>query len=135
MTFESNRNFHNNRLVFAHFEEVDVKNFVGYRVELDVLQNGLLGFAVYGEVDNEDFRSVDELTNIFLVDNYIGSDDGFLGVSRLVFGDFNHLLTFFECAFVRKGYYFAAINYGRDFAFGTQCLCSFLAKVSSWRSC
>ena len=56
-------------------------------------------------------------------------------LAGLVFGDFNHLLTFFECAFVRKGYYFAAINYGRDFAFGTQCLCSFLAKVSSWRSC
>ena len=37
VTFKSNRNFHNYRLGFVHFEEVDVKDFVGYRVELDVL--------------------------------------------------------------------------------------------------
>ena len=75
MTLEVNGNFNYNGLVFGNLHEVDVKNSVAYGMELEVLQDGLAGLAIIGQVDYIHVGAVDELAHVSEVHYQVGGDD------------------------------------------------------------
>ena len=66
VTGEDNRHFHHDRLVSFYLKEVEVKDSIRHRVELQILKDCLNLTAFEVEVDSEDVWRVDEITYAIL---------------------------------------------------------------------
>ena len=60
MTFELDRYFHYDRFVFCYFEQVDVEDFVGNRVELHFLDYRTVFLAAENQFYLENFGGIDK---------------------------------------------------------------------------
>ncbi len=123
VAFDLYGHFHHNRLLGVYLKEIDVEHGVLDRLELEFLHDSLAGLAVDFKVDLKDVGSVDELAHILRVHGDVGYDDA--ASAR----DFHDFLTRLQSAGERKVDDFAAVEDGRDFAFGTERLHGFLAEV------
>ena len=62
--FDGQRKGHGDRFVIFHQEEVGVQHVVGHRMILDILEDGVVRFAVDGDVDDESFRGEEDLLEV-----------------------------------------------------------------------
>ena len=125
VAFELNGHFHDDGLVFVHFEQVDVQDGVLHGVELYVFEHGHALVAVDVEFDGENFGSVDEFAHCLEANHEVGGDKSF------AVADFDEFFAGFEGFSVGEFYDFAAIENCGDFVFGAESLGGFFAKVGA----
>ena len=82
-TFEGNGHFHNDGLLCCNLIEIDVKDTVCNRVELNVLQHSLASLAIDNEVYRVDVGRIHEVTN-FVISHCEVSSNG-----QIVLATFN----------------------------------------------
>ena len=106
-TLRSNGHTHNDRLLSVNFIEVYVKDVILYRMELHLLEDTFVVFAIDINVDEVDVRGVDDAVNLLLVYNEVDC----LGIALLV-----PLLS---------------VKYARNFAFATELASCFLTEIGT----
>ena len=76
-TFQLYRNFHNDRFSFVNLIEVNMKNVVFYRVELNIFQDSVYFFAIDIQIYYVNVRSINQVTKTFVshckVNNFTSS--------------------------------------------------------------
>ena len=58
VSFELNRNFHNNGFLIGYFQEIHMQNSIGYRVELQIFQYRHLFFTIDSQLDCKNIGSI-----------------------------------------------------------------------------
>lgn len=96
VTFQLNRNLDYYRFLIIYFEQIDIKDLILYWVELDFLKNCSLFSSVNIQINCENFRSVDQFTNILCLYSKACNDD------TLVVAKVYYTLAFFQCACIWK---------------------------------
>lgn len=123
VTFKFYGNRHNNGFVVGYFEQVEVKDIVFNRMELNLTENSHLFAAVIFKFDSEDVGSIDEFANSFVGYCKVSGDD-----TAAVF-DFNDFFSGLQGAFEGEFKRFAAIEDNGDFTGCAEVFSCFFAKI------